>query len=82
MLLPMVLRIFSILFLSGALIAAAQPAQSVPAAHTSPAVTFECGEKSESFLDKANRLVLAELALQPVEANQIGLARISGKIIG
>jgi len=79
MLLTMLLRIFSILFLSGALLCAAQPAQSASAAHASQAVTFECGAKSEAFLDKANRLVLAELALQPVEANQIGLHEYQGK---
>ena len=79
MLLSMFPRLLSILFFSGALLSAAQPAQNAPAAHTSQAVTFECGEKSESFLDKANRLVLAQLALQPVEANQIGLHEYQGK---
>lgn len=42
-------------------------------------ITFQCGAKSEPFLDKANRLVLAQLALTPVEANQIGLHEYEGK---
>ena len=40
---------------------------------TPPPITFQCGATSESFLRKANRLVLAQLAMQPVEAGQIGL---------
>ena len=42
-------------------------------------ITFQCGAKDEPFLDKANRLVLAQLALTPVEANQIGLHEYEGK---
>ncbi|HEX5432795.1 MAG TPA: DUF885 family protein, partial [Candidatus Angelobacter sp.] len=42
-------------------------------------ITFQCGAKDEPFLDKANRLVLAQLALTPVEANQIGLHQYEGK---
>ncbi|MGE5322321.1 MAG: DUF885 family protein, partial [Actinomycetota bacterium] len=42
-------------------------------------ITFQCGAKNEPFLDKANRLVLAQLALTPVEANQIGLHEYEGK---
>jgi uncharacterized protein (DUF885 family) len=42
-------------------------------------VTFKCGAKSEPFLDKANRLLLAQLALAPVEANQVGLHEYQGR---
>ncbi|HST77653.1 MAG TPA: hypothetical protein VLN58_04105, partial [Verrucomicrobiae bacterium] len=72
-------RFLVILTFFGSLTAFAQAAQSTSAAQSSPTVTFECGAKSEAFLDKANRLVLAELALQPVEANQIGLHEYQGK---
>ena len=42
-------------------------------------ITFQCGAKGEPFLEKANRLVMAELALQPVEAGQQGLHVYQGK---
>lgn len=41
--------------------------------------SFQCGAKNEPFLNKAYRLMLAQLALQPVEANQIGLHEYQGR---
>jgi|GEM_PF-137255 uncharacterized protein (DUF885 family) len=49
------------------------------AALSAQTVTFQCGAKNEPFLKKANRLLLAQLALQPVEAGQIGLHLYEGK---
>jgi hypothetical protein len=50
---------------------------TLPVAAQTPA--FQCGAATEPFLAKANRLLLAELALYPVEANQLGLHEYEGK---
>jgi uncharacterized protein (DUF885 family) len=72
-------RPFCLLILTASMLA--QSTSSAKTAHsaktqsssTPPPITFQCGATSESFLRKANRLVLAQLAMQPVEAGQIGL---------
>lgn len=50
---------------------------TLPVAAQTP--VFKCGAATEPFLAKANRLLLAELALYPVEANQLGLHEYEGK---